>query len=76
MDNEDGPGAFVASRTDRMAGLAAQLARENLDPFSQDELDARIALLDAEIDRVRAHKLRAEAHRRAAEALFGRPSGG
>ncbi|HTK72682.1 MAG TPA: DUF1192 domain-containing protein, partial [Croceibacterium sp.] len=34
---------------------ASQLAKESLDTYSQDELTARIALLEAEIARVRAH---------------------
>jgi uncharacterized small protein (DUF1192 family) len=53
---------------------ASQLAREDLSPYSHDELSARIALLEAEIARVRAHRDRASAHRAAAEALFGRRS--
>ena len=76
MDDEDRPGTFAASFTDRSAGAAAQLAREPLDSLSHDELDARIALLEVEIIRVRAHQARVDAHRRAAEAIFGRPSGG
>ena len=51
---------------------AAQLAGEDLAPYSQDELQQRIALLEAEIARVEAHRLKAAAHRDAAEALFGR----
>lgn len=50
---------------------ASQLARESLDSYSRDELAARIALLKAEITRVEAHRLSAEATRKAAEALFG-----
>jgi uncharacterized small protein (DUF1192 family) len=49
---------------------ACQLARESLDPYSQDELADRIALLEAEIARVKAHRDRAGAHRAAADALF------
>lgn len=58
--------------------LAGQLASESLDSLSRDELDARVALLQAEIARVIAHRDRAQAHRAAAEALFGRapPNGG
>lgn len=51
---------------------ASKLATEDLGPYSQDELDERIALLEAEIARVESHRLRAAAHRDAAEALFGR----
>jgi uncharacterized small protein (DUF1192 family) len=49
---------------------ASQLAKESLDTYSQDELTARIALLEAEIARVRAHSLQAADHRQAADALF------
>jgi uncharacterized small protein (DUF1192 family) len=49
---------------------ASRLAGESLDSYSQDELDARIALLEAEIARVIAHRNQAAAHRRAADALF------
>tara|TARA_B100001179_G_scaffold232820_1_gene227360 strand:+ start:1716 stop:1928 length:213 start_codon:yes stop_codon:yes gene_type:complete len=51
---------------------ASKLAAEDLAPYSQDELDERIALLEAEIARVKSHSLKAAAHRDAAEALFGR----
>lgn len=50
---------------------AGQLAKELLDPYSQDELGERIALLEAEIARVRAHRDKVAAHRAAADALFG-----
>ena len=51
---------------------ASKLAVEDLAPYSQDELQERIALLEAEIVRVESHRLKAAAHRDAAEALFGR----
>lgn len=51
---------------------ASQLAAEDLGPYSQDELEARIGLLEAEIARVEKHRLMAAAQRDAAEALFGR----
>ena len=51
---------------------ASLLATEDLGPYSQDELKARIALLEAEIVRVEKHRLSAAAHRDAAEAFFGR----
>jgi uncharacterized small protein (DUF1192 family) len=54
-----------------MADAASRLAREDLDPYSNDELEARIALLEAEIARVKDHRDRASAHRAAADALFG-----
>ncbi len=75
MQDEDRPNPFTAPIADRHAGAASLLARENLDPLSQDELAARIALLEAEIARVRAHKASAAAHRHAAEALFRRSAG-
>ena len=49
---------------------ASQLAKEALDTYSHDELTDRIALLEAEIVRVRAHRDKASAHRAAADALF------
>ena len=52
---------------------AAALAREDLAPYSKGELDERVALLEAEIARVRAHQVKAAAHRSAADALFGNP---
>lgn len=54
---------------------ASMLAKELLDSYSQDELDERIALLLAEVERVKAHRDKASAHRAAADALFRpRPS--
>jgi uncharacterized small protein (DUF1192 family) len=49
---------------------ASLLAKELLDSYSQDELSERIALLEAEIVRVRAHHAKVAAHRSAADALF------
>ena len=49
---------------------ASKLAKEDLSPYSQDELEERIALLEAEIARVREHHGKAAAHRNAADALF------
>ena len=64
MDEDDRP---------RPKGDAAsKLAAEDLGPYSQDELSERIALLEAEITRVEKHRLKAAAHRDAADALFGR----
>lgn len=63
MDDDDRP---------RVSGDAAsQLGRESLDSYSRDELNSRIALLEAEIARVIAHRDRAMAHMAAADALFG-----
>jgi len=49
---------------------ASKLAGEDLSPYSQDELDERIALLEAEISRVAAHRDKAAAHRTAADQFF------
>ncbi len=51
---------------------ASKLAAEDLCPYSQDELQERIVLLEREIARVESHRLKAAAHRDAADALFGR----
>ena len=50
---------------------ASKLAAEDLSPYSQDELDERVAALEAEIVRVKAHRDKVAAHRAAADALFG-----
>lgn len=64
MDDDDRP---------RPRGDAAsKLATEDLGPYSQDELQEGIRLLESEIVRVEKHRLSAAAHRDAAEALFGR----
>ncbi|MCM8556393.1 DUF1192 domain-containing protein [Sphingomicrobium sediminis] len=47
-----------------------ELGREDLDPLSVDELDARVARLNAEIERVEAHKKSKTGHMSAADALF------
>jgi uncharacterized small protein (DUF1192 family) len=62
MDDDDRPR--------RRGDAADQLAGESLDSYSLEELDARIALLEAEIARVAAHRNKASAHKLAAEALF------
>ena len=67
MDDDDRP----RSTKD----CASQLAGEALDHYSQDELAERLALLEAEIVRVTAHRDRSAAHRRAADALFGQGGG-
>ena len=46
------------------------LARQDLDPFSVDELNGRIALLEAEIARTKARIEAAVNHRASAEAIF------
>ena len=55
----------------RVRGDAAgQLAGEVLDSYSQDELTERIALLEAEIARVKAHHAKAAEHKKLADTLF------
>ncbi len=62
MEDDDRP----RIRTD----AAGQLAKESLDSYSQDELMERVAQLEAEIARVKAHHAKAAAHRLAADSLF------
>ena len=49
---------------------AGLLAKESLDTYSQHELTERIALLEAEIERIKAHHGRVAKDRAAADALF------
>ena len=56
----------------RKDDLVAQLARQDLDPYSVEELEERIALLEAEIERSRIKMQRAVNHRASADALFRR----
>jgi uncharacterized small protein (DUF1192 family) len=51
----------------------AELGKQDLDPLSIDELEARIESLKAEIARVEAHMAAAQSHRSAAEELFKKP---
>lgn len=46
------------------------LAKQDLDPLSVDELDARIALLEAEIARVKAKREASVNFRASADDLF------
>lgn len=46
------------------------LGREDLDPYSVEELEARIAALEAEIGRARAALEGKQARKSAADALF------
>jgi uncharacterized small protein (DUF1192 family) len=50
----------------------ALVVKQDLDPFSVAELDARIITLEAEIVRTRAKRDKAVNHRASADALFGR----
>ena len=56
----------------RAGDPVALLARQDLDPMSVAELDARVTALKAEIERVDKHKQRAVNHRASADALFKR----
>jgi uncharacterized small protein (DUF1192 family) len=70
MDDEDRPTGANGGRKD----AASLLATEDLDRYSLDELATRIQYLEAEVARVITHRDKSAAHRRAAEALFGRPA--
>ena len=61
-----------ASPRARPGDLATQLAREDLDHLSVAELDERIILLSAEIERTRAKRDSSVHHKASAEALFKR----
>ena len=49
------------------------LGKQDLDPLSIEELQARIESLKAEIARVETHMQRAQTHRSAAEEMFKKP---
>lgn len=68
MDDHDLP----RPKTGASGDAASRLAREDLSPYSQDELGERIALLEAEVVRVESHRQKTAAHRTAADALFGK----
>jgi uncharacterized small protein (DUF1192 family) len=63
MDEDD----FFSSRPQDPLTL---LAKQDLDPLSIDELQARIEALKAEIARVEQHMADATRHRSAADELF------
>lgn len=48
------------------------LVRQDLDPLSVEELEARIAALEGEINRVKTRLAGAAGHRASAEAIFKR----
>ena len=58
---------------DRPKDPLAELGKQDLDPLSIHELEARIESLKAEIARVEAHMAAAQTHRSAAEELFKKP---
>ncbi|MDE2302177.1 MAG: DUF1192 domain-containing protein [Sphingomonadales bacterium] len=70
MDDDDRPAGWIGLRED----AAQRLARDSLDRLSLAELDARIALLEAEILRVSQFRDSYRQQRSAADALF-RPKG-
>ncbi|MDC7677583.1 DUF1192 domain-containing protein [Asticcacaulis machinosus] len=53
-----------------LKGLAGNLFREDLDPFSVEDLTARIEALEAEIGRTRQALTAKKSQRSAADALF------
>lgn len=62
MDDDD----LSPRRDDVLAALTKQV----LDPLSVAELDDRIAVLEAEIERTKSHKAAAGGFKASAEALF------
>ena len=56
----------------RPSDLLAQLVRQDLDPLSVTELEARITALEGEIARCRDRMQRAVNHRASADQLFKR----
>jgi uncharacterized small protein (DUF1192 family) len=54
----------------RSRDLVAELARQDLDPFSVAELNERIDALQSEITRSKRRIERAVGHRASADALF------
>ena len=56
----------------RKDDLLKQLALQDLDPFSVEELEERIALLEAEIVRTKTRMQRGVNHRASADSLFKR----
>ncbi len=57
---------------DKPGDPLAELKKQDLDPLSVDELQARIEALQEEITRVEEHRDRAQRHRSAADELFKR----
>ena len=56
----------------RPADPLALLAKQDIDALSVEELDARVAALEAEIARTKARREFAVNHKASAEALFKR----
>ncbi|EZP55832.1 MULTISPECIES: DUF1192 domain-containing protein [Sphingomonas] len=64
MESDDAPS--------RPNDALTELLRQDLDPLSIAELDARIVTLEAEIRRTRLARDRSVDHRASADALFRR----
>ena len=62
MDDDDLPR--------RRDDVLTALIKQSLAPLSLDELGDRIAILEAEIERVKAHRAAATSHKAIADALF------
>ena len=62
MDDDDLPR--------RRDDVLTALIKQSLGPLSVDELSERIAILEAEIERVKAHRTAATSHKAIADALF------
>ena len=62
MDDDDLPR--------RRDDVLTALIKQPLDPLSVSELDDRITALEAEIERVKAHRAAATSHKAIADALF------
>lgn len=73
MDDDDRPWRHASGPA---LGLASQLASESLERYSRNELDERIALLTAEIQRTQIQRDASDQHMRAAQALFGSSGSG
>jgi uncharacterized small protein (DUF1192 family) len=56
----------------RAGDLVALLGKQDLDPLSVADCDARIAALEAEIERTRTRREKAVNHRASADAIFKR----
>ena len=54
----------------RRDDVLTALIKQSLDPLSVDELSERIEMLEAEIERVKAHRAAATSHKAIADALF------
>lgn len=68
MDDDAGIGPRNGPETTK--GLAGTLFREDLDPFSVEDLTTRIDALEAEIGRTRQALTAKKSQRSAADALF------